>query len=100
MIYINDLDIDPSVDTEYANTGVILRITPDGKRGFICQKTIYSGLGFSDVLIADLTLEQPRITAVIKQVGDGLESFAFHPNGKMAVATVLEKSKNSLAVLD
>ena len=100
VIYINDLEIDPSVDTEYANTGVILRITPDGKRGFICQKTMYSGLGFADVLIADLTLEQPKVTGVIKQVGDGLESFAFHPNGKMAVATVLEKSKNSLAVLD
>ena len=51
-------------------------------------------------MIADLTLATPRITGVIKQVGDGLESFAFHPNGRMAVATVLEKSKNSLAVLD
>jgi len=100
VIFINDLTIDSSLNTEYKNSGVILRITPDGKRGFICQRTMYNGLGFSDILIADLTLNKPRITEVIKQVGDGLESFAFHPNGKMAVATVLEKSKNSLAVLD
>ena len=47
-----------------------------------------------------MTLKTPKITSVVKQVGDGLESFAFHPNGKMAVATCLEKTKNSLAVLD
>ena len=45
-------------------------------------------------------IKKPKITRVIKQVCDGLESFAFHPNGKMAVATCLEKTKNSLAVLD
>ena len=40
------------------------------------------------------------ITKVIKQVGDGLESFAFHPNGKMAVVTCLAPQKNAIAVLD
>ena len=85
MIYICDLEIDPSLDTEYMDSGVILRITPDGKRGFICQRCLYNGQDLCDVLIADLTLERPRITQVVKQVGDGLESFAFHPNGKMAV---------------
>ncbi|MBB74200.1 MAG: hypothetical protein CMJ75_06780 [Planctomycetaceae bacterium] len=37
---------------------------------------------------------------VIKQAGPGLESFAFHPNGKLAVATCLAQHKNSIAVLD
>ena len=98
--YICDLEIDPGLDTKYMDSGVILRITPDGKRGFICQRCVYNGQDLCDVLIADLTLEKPRITQVIKQVGDGLESFAFHPNGKMAVVTCLEQTKNSLAVLD
>ena len=52
------------------------------------------------MLIADLTLDPPAITRAIKQVGDGLENFAFHPNGKMVVAACLENTKNSLAVLD
>ena len=98
--HICDLEIDPDLNTKYMDSGVILRITPDGKRGFICQRCLYNGQDLCDVLIADLTLEKPRITQVIKQVGDGLESFAFHPNGKMAVVTCLEKTKNSLAVLD
>ena len=99
--YVTDIDIDPSLDTEYQPSGAIVRITPDGKRGFICQRTVYNGQDLADVLIVDLTLEKPMVTEVIKQVGDGLESFAFHPDGKMAVVTCLEKSsKNSLAVLD
>jgi len=88
------------LDTEYLDSGVILRITPDGKRGFICQRTMYNGQDLCDVLIADLTMEKPMVTKVIKQVGDGLESFAFHPNGKMAVVTCLAPQKNALAVLD
>tara|TARA_B100001057_G_scaffold411437_1_gene427067 strand:- start:497 stop:1762 length:1266 start_codon:yes stop_codon:yes gene_type:complete len=98
--YLHDLEIEDGLDTEYKLEGGILRITPDGKRGFICQRTVYNGLDLADILIADLSLKTPKITSVIKQVGDGLESFAFHPNGKMAVATCLEKTKNSLAVLD
>ena len=89
MKYLHDLEIDNGLNTEYKLEGGILRITPDGKRAFICQRTVYSGLDFADILIADLTLKTPKITGVIKQVGDGLESFAFHPNGKMAVATCL-----------
>ena len=58
-------------------------------------KELFDGLDFADILIADLTLKTPKITGVIKQVGDGLESFAFHPNGKMAVATCLEKTKTA-----
>jgi WD40 repeat protein len=54
----------------------------------------------SDIPIVDLTLEIPAITSVIKHVSHGVESFAFHPNGKMAVSTCLGQYKNSIAVLD
>ena len=40
------------------------------------------------------------INAVIKQVSDGSESFAFHPNGKMAVATALNVGHNCIVVMD
>lgn len=97
---ICDIEIAENIDTKYMDSGAILRITPDGKRGFICQRTMYNGKDLCDVLIADLTMEKPMVTKVIKQVGDGLESFAFHPNGKMAVVTCLAPQKNALAVLD
>ena len=100
VIKICDIEISEDIDTNYQDTGVILRITPDGKRGFICQRTVYNGQDLCDVLIVDLTLKTPKVTKVIKQVGDGLESFAFHPNGKMAVVTCLAPDKNALAVLD
>ena len=100
VIFKHQLEIDYSVDSNYQIMGGILRITPDGKRGFISQRTFDNGINFADILIADLTLKKPKITGVIKQVGDGIESFAFHPNGKLAVATCLEKTKNSLAVID
>jgi WD40 repeat protein len=100
VIFKHKLEIDSSVDSNYEIMGGILRITPDGKRGFISQRTFDNGINFADILIADLTLRKPKITSVIKQVGDGIESFAFHPNGKLAVATCLEKTKNSLAVID
>ena len=52
----------------------------------ICQRSNNSGKDFSDILIADLTLEEPEITSFIEDAADGIESFAFHPNLKMAVA--------------
>mgnify|MGYP001188558446 CR=1 FL=1 len=97
---ICDIEISKDVDVEYKDSGVILRITPDGKRGFICQRTFNNGQDLCDVLIVDLTMDKPMVTRVIKQVGDGLESFAFHPNGKMAVVTCLAPQKNAIAVLD
>ena len=100
VIYKHEIEIDSSVDSNYQIMGGILRISPDGKKALISQRTYDNGIDFADILIADLTLKKPKITDVIKQVGDGIESFAFHPNGKMAVATCLEKRKNSLAVLD
>ena len=91
----------PGVDVTNGSSGCIVRITPDGRRGFICQRTVDNGKDLCDVMIADLSLDEPLVTHVIPQVNDGLESFAFHPNGKMAVVTCLENpSKNSLAVLD
>ncbi|MAV34729.1 MAG: hypothetical protein CMJ59_04650 [Planctomycetaceae bacterium] len=98
--HLNEVHVAKRVDTALSDTTYILRITPDGKRGFICQRTIGNGSDFCNVMIADLPSKRPAITGVIKQVGDGLESFAFHPNGNMAVATCLENTKNSLAVLD
>jgi len=100
VIYKHEIEIDSSVDTNYQIMGGILRISPDGKKALISQRTYDNGIDFADIFIVDLTLKKPKITDVIKQVGDGIESFAFHPNGKMAVATCLEKRKNSLAVLD
>ena len=94
-----EIGILENLDTQFQG-GVIARITPDGKWGFICQRTRFNGQNLCDVLIADLTMEKPMVTKVIKQVGDGLESFAFHPNGKMAVVTCLAHQKNALAVLD
>ena len=37
---------------------------------------------------------------LVKRVSDGSESFAFHPNGKMAVATGLGTDHNCIVVLD
>ncbi len=56
---------------------------------------VLNGLGLSakgrldDVLLVDMTLERPRVTAAIPDVADGLESVAFHPDGDMAVVSCL-----------
>ena len=34
------LEIENGLNTEYKLEGGILRITPDGKRAFICQRTV------------------------------------------------------------
>jgi DNA-binding beta-propeller fold protein YncE len=55
-----------------------------------------------------MSAEPPRVTEVIPQVGDGLESLAFHPSGKFAVVSCLENfspgnaltSYSHLAVVD
>ena len=78
----------------------ILRTSLDGKLALVCQDSSLFSHELSDILIVDLTLDKPAITSVIKHVGPGVESFAFHPNGKMAVATCLGVYKNSIAVLD
>ena len=97
--HLSEVKVKAGVDTELVATSYILRISLDGKLALVCQD---AGLfpPLCDIPIVDLTLEKPAITSVIKHVGPGVESFAFHPNGKMAVATCLAQHKNSIAVLN
>ena len=98
--HLVEVKVAAGVPTKLLDISFILRISPDGKKALICQRANGNGIDHSDILIADLTLEKPVINAVIKQVSDGSESFAFHPNGKMAVATALGVDHNCIAVLD
>lgn len=98
--HLSEVKVQPGLDTKLLSSSMILRISPDGTLALICQRSAPDAANFCDVLIADLTLDKPMINNVIKQVSDGLESFAFHPNGKMAVATALGTENNSIAVLD
>ncbi|MDA0350541.1 MAG: WD40 repeat domain-containing protein [Verrucomicrobia bacterium] len=98
--HLSEVKVKSGLPTELLPLSMILRVSLDGKMALICQRSTHNGINSSDVLIADLTLEQPAITDVIKQVSDGVESFAFHPNGKMAVATGLGSDYNSIAVID
>ena len=52
------------------------------------------------MLVVDLHATPPIISQVVEEVGDGVESFAFHPNNKMAVVTSLSQHGNSITVLD
>jgi hypothetical protein len=98
--HLSEVTVAPGVPTKITGTSFILRVSPDGTIALICQRSLGNGIDYSDILIADLTLEKPVINAVVKQVSDGSESFAFHPNGKMAVATALNRDHNCIVVLD
>ena len=98
--HLSEVKVAPGVPTELLGSSFILRISPDGKQALICQRSLGNGIDHSDILFADLTREKPVINAVIKQVSDGSESFAFHPNGKMAVATALGTDHNCIVVID
>ena len=98
--HLSEVKINEGVDTELLDRTYILRTSLDGKLALVCQDSSLFSPDLSDILIVDLTLDKPAITSVIKHVGPGVESFAFHPNGKMAVATCLGVYKNSIAVLD
>ena len=97
--HLSEVKVKMGVDTRITAASYILRVSLDGKLALVCQD---SGLfpPLCDIPIVDLTLQQPAITSVIKNAGPGIESFAFHPNGKLAVATCLAQHKNSIAVLD
>jgi len=97
--HLSEVKVKEGVDTELTAASYILRVSLDGQMALVCQD---SGLipPLCDIPIVDLTLPEPAITSVIKDAGPGIESFAFHPNGKMAVATCLAEHKNSIAVLD
>jgi hypothetical protein len=98
--HLSEVKVKAGVDTKLLNVSYILRISLDGKLALVCQSSMPFGAELCDIPIVDLTLEIPAITSVIKHVGHGVESFAFHPNGKMAVSTCLGQYKNSIAVLD
>ena len=98
--HLSEVEVKAGVDTKLLNVSYILRISLDGKLALVCQSSMPFGTELCDIPIVDLTLEIPAITSVIKHVGHGVESFAFHPNGKMAVSTCLGQYKNSIAVLD
>ena len=98
--HLTEVKISSHLNTEVLPETAILRVSNDGKMALICQRSNNSGKDFSDILIADLTLEEPEITSFIKDAADGIESFAFHPNGKMAVATGLGTYHNCIVVLD
>ena len=98
--HLSEVKVQKGVDTKLTPASLILRVSPDGRLALICQRAGTSGRDMCDILVADLTLERPAINGVVKQVADGVESFAFHPNGKMAVATGLGTDHNCIAVLD
>jgi len=98
--HLSEVKVAPGVPTKLLDFSFILRISPNGKYALICQRSATNGIDHSDIQVADLTREKPEINAVIKQVSDGSESFAFHPNGKMAVATALGTDHNCIAILD
>ena len=68
------------------------RISPDGNVALVLHDYGIGGKGtLDDVLIVDLSLERPVVTQRLRQVGDGLESLAFHPSGRFAVVCCLDK---------
>ncbi len=68
------------------------RISPDGNTALVLHDYGIGGKGtLDDVLIVDLSAERPVVTQRIRQVGDGLESLAFHPSGRFAVVCCLDK---------
>jgi len=97
---LSEVKVAPGVPTKLLDSSFILRISLDGKMALICQRSGGSGIDYTDIQFVDLTLKKPMINAVIKQVSDGSESFAFHPNGKMAVATALNVDHNCIVVMD
>ncbi len=98
--HLSEVKVAAHVPSRLLDFSYILRITPDGRRALICQRSSGNGVDHSDILFADLTRKKPLINGVIKQVSDGSESFAFHPNGRMAVATALGVDHNCIVVLD
>ena len=90
----------PGVNAELLDTTAIPRISPDGRMALVCQRAVPGNGDLCGVFVVDLTTSPPVISHVIEQVGDGVESFAFHPNGKLAVVTCLGMDSNDIAVLD
>jgi hypothetical protein len=98
--HLCEVEVLPGTDTELTPATIILRVSLDGKKALVCGRSAGRQGTLCDIPIVDLSQDPPVINRVIKQVGDGVESFAFHPNLKMAVATCLTQYNNSIAVLD
>lgn len=98
--HLSEVKVQQGTDTRLTSESFILRVSLDGKKALVCQDSNGGSGELCDVLVVDLTRNPPVINSVVKQVGDGVESFAFHPNGKMAVVTCLSRFNNSIAVLD
>ena len=78
------------------------RFSPDGQRILVLN-----GLGIAakppldDVLSIDMKSKPPKVTEVIKNVAQGLESLAYHPSGRFAVVTCIDGPYiGHLAVID
>ncbi len=82
------------------------RCSPDGTMAIVPNDLGIGGKGtLDDVLVAKLDSERPVFTQRVESIGDGLESLAFHPDGKFAVVSCLDKGPDAattshLAVLD
>jgi DNA-binding beta-propeller fold protein YncE len=108
IVYLHEIGIQAGLSTKF-NGAFTPRFSPDGKRVLVLNGVGLGGKGtLDDVLSVDMTAEPPQVTEVIPQVGDGLESLAFHPSGKFAVISCLEEftpgnaltSYSHLAVID
>jgi len=78
------------------------RFAPDGNRALILNGWGETNGSMDDVLMVDM--ETNRVVAAIPQVGDGLESLAYHPSGDFAVIACLNSYggtfSSQLAVID
>lgn len=108
IAYLHEISIRAGLPAKF-NGAFTPRFSPDGKRILLLNGVGLGGKGtLDDVLSIDMTAEPPQVTEVIPQVGDGLESLAFHPSGKFAVISCLEEftpgnaltSYSHLAVID
>lgn len=70
------------------------RFSPDGKWAIVLNGAGTASKGtLDDALLIDMTHEKPTVTSVIRQLGDGLESSAFHPNGKTLVVCCVDRTR-------
>jgi len=78
------------------------RFAPDGKSALILNGWGDATGSMDDVVMVDM--ETNRVVAVVPQVGDGLESLAYHPSGDFAVIACLNSYggtfSSQLAVID
>lgn len=108
IVYLHAIGIKAGLSSKFSGA-FSPRFSPDGKRVLVLNGAGLGGKGnLDDVLSVDMSARPPQVTEVIPQVGDGLESLAFHPSGKFAVISCLENlavvnaltSYSHLAVID